>query len=67
VVAKKESIKNKSVTRVSAVQRQSMFPSASPSLDNPRHRGPNPAVIGGLGTSKPSTEAINGSRMSRKP
>jgi hypothetical protein len=68
VVEKRGSIQNKSVTSVSAVQRQSMFPSASPSLGNQRHRGPNPAVIGGLGTSKPGgTGAINGSRMSRKP
>ncbi|MGB7864306.1 MAG: hypothetical protein WCF74_13010 [Candidatus Sulfotelmatobacter sp.] len=45
-----------------------MFPSASPSLDNQRHRGANPAVIGGLGTSRlGGTGAINGSRMSRKP
>jgi hypothetical protein len=68
LVAKKGPIQNKSVTSVSAVQRQSMFPSSSPSLDNLRHRGPNPAVLGGLGTSKPGgTGAINGSRMSRKP
>ncbi len=68
VVEKRGSIQNKSVTSVSAVQRQSMFPSSSPSLDNLRHRGPNPAVLGGLGTSKPGgTGAINGSRMSRKP
>ncbi len=68
VFEKRGSIQNKSVTSVSAVQRQSMFPSSSPSLDNLRHRGPNPAVLGGLGTSKPGgTGAINGSRMSRKP
>lgn len=68
VVGKRGSIQNKSVTSVSAVQRPSMFPSSVPSLDNPRHRGPNPAVLGGLGTSKPGgTGAINGSRMSRKP
>jgi len=68
VVAKKGSIQNKSVSSVSAVPRPSMFPSSSPSLDNLRHRGPNPAVIGGLGPSKPGgTGAINGSRMSRKP
>jgi len=68
VDAKKGSIQNIPVTSASAVQRQSMFPSASRSLDNLRHRGPNPAMIGGLGTSKPGgTGAINGSRMSRKP
>jgi hypothetical protein len=68
VVEKRGSIQNKSVTSVSAVQRQSMFPSSSPSLGNQRHRGANPAVIGGLGTSKASeTGAINGSHISRKP
>lgn len=68
VVEKRGSIQNKSVTSVSAVQRQSMFPSSSPSLGNQRHRGPNPAVIGGLGTSKArETGAINGSHISRKP
>jgi hypothetical protein len=68
VVAKKGSIQNKSVTSVSAVQRPNMFPSTSLSLENLHHRGPNPAVIGGLGTSKPNeTGAINGSRFSRKP
>lgn len=68
VVAKNKSIQNKSVTSVSAVQRQKMFPSASPSLDNRHHRSPNPAVIGGLDTSKPGgTGAINGSCMRRKP
>jgi len=67
-VAKKGSIQNKSVTSISAVQRPRMFPSSSPSFDNLRRCGPNPAVIGGLGTSKPSeTGAINGSRFSRKP
>jgi hypothetical protein len=67
-VAKSGSIQNKPVTGVSAVRRPSMFPSASPALDNLRRRGPNPAVISGLGTSKLSeTGAINGSRMSRKP
>lgn len=68
VVEKRGLIQNKSVTSVSAVQRQSMFPFSSPSLDNLRHRGPSPAVIGGVGTSKPGgAGAINGSRMSRKP
>jgi hypothetical protein len=68
VVAKKGSIQDKSVASVPSVQRQSMFPSSSPSLDNLRHRGPNPAMIGGLGTSKAGeTGAINGSRISRKP
>jgi hypothetical protein len=68
VEAKKGSIQNKPVTSASAVQRQSMFPSSSPSLDNLRHRGPNPAVIGGLGSSKlRETGAIDGSHVRRRP
>jgi hypothetical protein len=68
VATKKASIQNKSATNVSAVQRQNMLPSSSSWFDNQRHRGSNPAVIGGLRTSKPSlTGAINGSSMSRKP
>ena len=68
VVEKKGSSQNKSVNSVSAVQRQGMFHSAFPSLDNPRHGGSNPAVLGGLGTSKlGGTGAINGSRIGRKP
>ncbi len=68
VATKKGSIQNKSVTRVSAVQRPNMFPSSSPLLDNVRHRGPNPALIGGLGSSKPrESGAINGSSITRKP
>ena len=42
-------------------------PSVSP-LDNVRHRGPNPAVIGGSANSiTRNTGAINGTRMNRKP
>ena len=41
----------------------------SPSLNNVRHRGPNPAVIGGSAGNSNSrnTGAINGTRMHRKP
>ncbi len=68
VVTRKGSIQNKSVTSVSAVRRPSMLLSSSPSFDNQRHRGPNPVVIGGIGTLRSSeTGAINGSHMSRKP
>jgi hypothetical protein len=68
VLTRKGSNQNKSVTSVSAVRRPSLLPSSSPSFDNQRHRGPNPAVISGLGTLKSSeTGAINGSHTSRKP
>jgi hypothetical protein len=43
-------------------------PSSSPSLGNMRHRGPNPAVIGGSGMPQLSNNTgLNGSRMSRRP
>jgi|SRR5579863_857640 len=42
-------------------------PTAS-SLNNERHRGPNPAVIGGPANSDSrNTGAINGTRMNRRP
>jgi len=68
VVTKKGSIQSKPGSSTPVVQRQTLFPSSSLSLNNVRHRGPNPAAIGGGGTSKPGeTGAIDGSRMSRKP
>jgi hypothetical protein len=46
----------------------STFPASSRSLDNPRHRTPNPAAIGGPASSRFSrTAAINGSTISCKP
>jgi hypothetical protein len=40
----------------------------NPSLNNVRHRGPNPAVVGGSAKLNSSnTGAINGTRMHRKP
>ena len=68
MITKKGSIQNKPVTSVFGVQRPNMFPSSSPSLDHLRHRGPNPAVIGGLGSSKlRETGAIDGSHVRRRP
>ena len=45
---------------------------AQPSLNNVRHRGPNPAVVGGsaggsANLDSSNTGAINGTRMHRKP
>jgi hypothetical protein len=46
----------------------SLARSAVPSLNNVRHRGPNPAMIGGLAPShSANTGTINGTRMNRKP
>jgi len=51
----------------SAVRSPRLFPSSSSSLDNVRHRGPNPAVVGGLTNAKATTiGGIDGSRISRK-
>ena len=46
----------------------SLVRSAVPSLNNLRHRGPNPAMVGGLAPShSANTGAINGTRMNPKP
>lgn len=50
------------------VQTSAAIRPGGPSLDNVRHRGANPAVIGGPGSSDSSnTGAVNGTRMKRKP
>ncbi len=41
--------------------------SLNPLLNNVRHRGPNPAVVGGSASSVSSNTGINGTRMNRKP
>jgi hypothetical protein len=41
--------------------------STTASPNNTRHRGPNPAVIGGSASSGRNTGAINGTRVNRKP
>jgi hypothetical protein len=45
----------------------SLLPSSSASLDNVRHRGANPAVIGGANFSANNAASLNGTRMVRKP
>jgi hypothetical protein len=48
--------------------RPSSFLSSTSSLDNVRHRGPNPAAIGGPANSKTwNTVALNGTHMNRRP
>jgi hypothetical protein len=41
--------------------------SLNPSLNNVRHRSPNPAIVGGPENSDKSTAAINGTAMHHKP
>lgn len=61
------SVRNAPVHNAPSVRPPARFPSASPSLDNVRHRGPNPAVIGGGDLAARSRGALNGSQVPRRP
>jgi hypothetical protein len=51
-----------------SVRPPNLVPSARSSPNNARHRGPNPATVGGTANSNArNVGAINGTRMSRKP
>jgi hypothetical protein len=61
-------VKNEKIIDARPVQTSSVARSAAPSLNNLRHRGANPAVVGGSAISESrNTGAINGTRMNRKP
>jgi hypothetical protein len=61
-------IRNETVNNASAVRTPSVVRPTVPSLNNVRHRSPNPAVVGGSPVSHSSnTGAISGTRMNRKP
>ena len=61
-------IRNETVNNALPVRTPSVVRPTVPSLNNVRHRGPNPAVVGGSANSHSSnTGAINGTRMNRKP
>jgi hypothetical protein len=65
-------IQNKTANNASPVRPASVVrptvASLNPSLNNVRHRGPNPAVIGGSASSDSrNSGAIDGTRMNRKP
>jgi hypothetical protein len=65
-------IQHEAVNRAPQVRSANVFkPNAAsllPSANSPRHRGPNPAVVGGSAhTSSSNTGAINGTSMHRKP
>jgi hypothetical protein len=67
-VVKGESIQNETVNNAPAVRPPSVVQPAVASLNNVRHRGPNPPVVGGAANlDRRSTAAINGTRMHRKP
>jgi hypothetical protein len=67
-VAKGGLIPNETVHNALPVRTPSVVRPTVPLLNNVHHRSPNPAVVGGSPNShSSSTEAINGTRMNRKP
>ncbi len=61
-------IRNETVNDALAARMPSVVRPTVPSFINVRHRGPNPAVVGGSALSHSSnTGAINGTRMNRRP
>jgi hypothetical protein len=67
-VAKGGLVQNETVNNALRVRPPSVARPAAPSLNNVRHRGPNPAVVGGSANSiTRNTGALNGTHMSRKP
>ena len=61
-------IPNETVNNALPVRMSSVVRPTVPSLNNVRHRSPNPAVVGGSPNLHSSnTGAINGTRMNRKP
>jgi hypothetical protein len=70
--AKEGLIQNEAVKKVQHIRSTSFVrpnvASLNPSLNNVRHRGPNPVVVGGSANSGNSnTGAINGTGMHRRP
>jgi len=56
------------INRALPVQPPAVIRPGGPALDHVRHRGPNPAVIGGtMNSNTGNTGAINGTRMNRRP
>jgi hypothetical protein len=66
--AKSGFIRNETVNNTLPVRTPSVIRPTVPSPNNVRHRGPNPAVVGGSPISRSgNTGAIDGTRMNRKP
>ena len=66
-VAKSGFIRNETVNNAWAVRTPNVARPTALSIDNVRHRSPNPAVVGGPANSHGSnTGAINGTHMNRK-
>ncbi len=56
------------INRALPVQPPAVIRPGGSALDNVRHRGPNPAIIGGtMNSNTGNTGAINGTRMNRRP
>ena len=67
-VAKVGLTKNETVNNAMRVRTPSAARPDAPSLNNVRHRGPNPAVVGGsANTIARNPGAINGTSMNRRP
>jgi hypothetical protein len=61
-------IRNETAHHTLPVRTSSSVRPTVPALNNVRHRGPNPAVVGGAPNSRSSNGgAINGTRMNRMP
>jgi hypothetical protein len=66
--AKSGFIRNETIHNALPVRTPSVVRPAVPLPNNVRHRGPNPAVVGGSPNSQSrNTGAINGTRINRKP
>lgn len=66
--AKNGIILNETISNALPVRPPTVVRPAVPSLNDTRHRSPNPAVIAGLANSKTGNAgAINGTRVNRKP
>jgi hypothetical protein len=65
--AKNGFVRNETVNNALGVRTPSDVRPAVPLLNNVRHRGPNPAVIGGsLNSHGTNTRTINGTRMNHR-
>ncbi len=65
--AKSASIQRETINSARPIRPTNVTRPSAPLLNNARHRGANPAVIGGSAISDRNTGAINGSRVHRKP
>jgi hypothetical protein len=65
--AKSGFIRKETVNNALAVRAPNVVRPTGPLLDNVRHRGPNPAVVGGsLNSHGTNTGTINGTRMNHR-